>query len=418
MINLLNHNLLRKWWLIIAFCFWGISCSGCNQETVSSQGVSTTGIYPTSTFLPTVMKPVDVPSQIMTINLPLKPTDILINAQTGVIYILVGGTHVAIFNEAGQYDLIPLGGTKADKMALDDFNNIIYVAHDYQGQESITIIQGDKILSRLNIPLNQIKGLTVHPETHELYIIGITDTGENKPHAEMIVTNEFEILKVIDLGEKIPERIAIDPIFKHVYIGGLRLSDNHDSSFTTIGTLTIVSKTGEVQQLELGQAIVDIGIDQNTGNTYVLQIPSYENEIRQDDLTLIRDNDIIASIQVADGNITAKQLRIHPTTSEVYIINPASEQVSIVRNTNDQLEVVGNIHVGSGAEKLAIDPITQNVYIANFNDDTVSVLNGNQAISTLEVGWYPYGIAVDSRNGWVYVSNTNERTVSVLGYDD
>ena len=57
-------------------------------------------------------------------------------------------------------------------------------------------------------------------------------------------------------------------------------------------------------------------------------------------------------------------------------------------------------------------------YIANFNDDTVSVLNGNQAISTLEVGWYPYGIAVDSRNGWVYVSNTNERTVSVLGYDD
>lgn len=199
---LIMTNLLKKWWLVITLSFLGVVCNGCIQETVSLQKVTATSANPTSTFLPTIMKSVNAPSQIMTINLPLKPTDILINSQTEVIYILVGGTHVAILNEIGQYDLIPLEGTKADRMALDDFNNIIYVAHDYQGQESITVIQDDKILSRLNMPLNQIKDLTVHPETHELFIIGITNAGENKPRAEMIVANESEILRVVDLGEK------------------------------------------------------------------------------------------------------------------------------------------------------------------------------------------------------------------------
>lgn len=419
--NLLGHHTFSKWYLPILLCLWSIVAAGCNQGAASTHDEVLVSSDHTNTFLPAVRKPVTVPSEIRKIDLPLKPTDILINPQTGNVYILAGRTHVVILKEeslSNQYALLQIEGTNADQMILDTSKDRVYVAHDYEGQGSITIIQDDEILSRLDVPIRQIQDLTVHPDTHELYIVGTTNVPENSSRAELIVTNGSEILRVVDIGEIIPTRIVIDPVFNYIYIGGFRLGTNQDGSFIMLGTLIVVNETGTIQELELGQAIVDIDMDSNTGDAYILHIPSYDNETRQEDLTLIRDGNVITSIQVADKEITAQHLRVHPTTTDIYIINPASEQVSVVRNTGDQLEIVGNIGVGSGAGKLAIDPDTENVYITNFNDNTVSVLNGNQIVATLEVGWYPYGIAVNPQNGWVYVSNTNERTVLALGYDD
>src|SRR5262249_52732578 len=72
--------------------------------------------------------------------------------------------------------------------------------------------------------------------------------------------------------------------------------------------------------------------------------------------------------------------------------------------------------VGQAPARAAIDPRTDTVYVANFDDNTVSVINGqtNTVTATIPVGSTPIGIAADPRTNRIYVSNLNDNTVSVI----
>jgi YVTN family beta-propeller protein len=404
------------WYLTALFCLFGLLAAGYSQGIASTHALSVTPVNTINTFLPIVINPPIAPSLIATIALPLHPHGIVINPETGKVYIRAGYTHVAILTGTDLIELLQLEGANADQMALDVSDNILYVVHAVQGQKSITVIQDDQIVTRLDIPLDQIRDLAIHPDTHELNITGYITTPEEGFRAKLVVMNKSEILNVVDLGKMVPNRIVIDPIFEQIYIGGYRIAE--DGSLTTIGTFIIMEEGSQLEQLDLGQSVEDIAIDPNTGNTYATYIPAYANGTADGDLSLFRDGNLITTIQVAQGHTVADSLRIHPITSNLYALDPANWQVSVISNTNDQLEVIGTAPVGSGAVHIALDPMTGNGYVANFNDDTVSVLHGPQTIATINVGWYPFGLAVNPRNGWVYVSNTNDGTVSVLGYDE
>lgn len=409
--------MMKRHFVLTALLFV-ISISGCTSEVDATRLplAASPDLTSTAVYLPVVTRqatPPSIPTEIAQIELPFQPGDILSNPQTEDMYVL-GGTQVAVLSGTELTSLIPLPGTKADQIILDSLSNMIYVTHDCEGQGCITIIKDGIIEATLKTSLTQLMDMAIDPDSHLLYVIGVQNDGASDD-AKLIKIDGTEILQVTDLGAMVPNKIAIDPVYDQIYVGGLKL--DVESEFVTVGSLVVIDEQEAFAELELGQAIVDIAINPHTGDTYVLQIPDYDGDKRLEDFTLVRDGKTITDTQVEDTN-TADYLGIHPLTNDIYVVSLASQTITVLRNVNDRLDVLGEALTGSGAAKMTADPHTGNVYFANFNDNTVSVLNGLQNIATLNVGWYPYGLGVNPQSGWVYVSNTNERTVTILGYDE
>ena len=400
--------------LLILFVF--LVMSSCTTKGDNVQSLVAESSTSTAVFLPIVTRspePLSIPTAITKIDLPLQPGEILTNPQTGEIYILAGGTHIAVISGTELTTLIPLPGTNA-KTFVTDNDNKVFVAHDCEGQGCITIIQNNKIASSLKTSLDQIEDIAINPDTHLLYAVGMQKNGDAYS-ARLVSTNGTEILETIDLGNIAPNKVVVDLVYDHIYVGGLKLDT--ENSYSMLGTLITIYDHKISAELILGQAIVDIVANSETGDTYVLQIPDYEGNKKLEDITLLRNGAIITEVQTTHTS-PADYLKINPITGDIFIVNLGSQTVATLRNIDERLESSGQVLVGSGAAKMTVDTHTGNIYFANFNDDTVSVFNGFQSIATVDVGWYPYGIGVNTQNGWVYVSNTNERTVTVLGYDE
>ncbi len=53
---------------------------------------------------------------------------------------------------------------------------------------------------------------------------------------------------------------------------------------------------------------------------------------------------------------------------------------------------------------VAVNPMTNTIYVSNYNDQTVSVINGNTITATIPVPGYPAGIGVNSTTNTIYVA--------------
>jgi YVTN family beta-propeller protein len=77
----------------------------------------------------------------------------------------------------------------------------------------------------------------------------------------------------------------------------------------------------------------------------------------------------------------------------------------------------GNVNVGETPTGVAVDTSNGWLYVTNFAGGTVSVLNGTDLISTVDVGGpttQPYGIVYDPYNGLVYVTDSGTSSVVIL----
>ena len=114
----------------------------------------------------------------------------------------------------------------------------------------------------------------------------------------------------------------------------------------------------------------------------------------------------------------AKQLAVSPTGPKagyVYAINGDGTVWEISPYANASLAIVNTITVGNYPRSLAISPTgtnAGNVYVGNYSDDTVSVIDPSDNVSTISVdgGFYPVSVAVSpvgASAGYVYLAGYN-----------
>ncbi|MCI0558931.1 MAG: hypothetical protein MN733_10580 [Nitrososphaera sp.] len=324
---------------------------------------------------------------------PYGPKAVAANPNTGNVYILAGSA-IAILNDNKQVALVQTEGKRLVDLAVDEEEGWVYVAN--QDSHDVTVLKDLELVGTVNVPGEEPHDVAIEPNNGWAYVVTGYEKrqvvgGERKVDGKVSILKGTEIIGSVPLGRVLPTHVVADPVSGYVYVGAVG------------GVLAIISGMEEVARFELGLGIDAMDVNPGTGEVYA---------IAGQDLYQLKETELIASIDLVDGNGSLMNMRVNPTTGDVYIINSGWE-VIIVRNST----VIGRLDVGSALQAMTVDPLTGNVYVADFYEDKVTVINGTEVIGSYDVGWYPYGLGVNPANGWVYVSNTNSDTITVLGFE-
>ncbi|MGC9398439.1 MAG: YncE family protein [Anaerolineae bacterium] len=101
-----------------------------------------------------------------------------------------------------------------------------------------------------------------------------------------------------------------------------------------------------------------------------------------------------------------------PASGYVYVVNQQDETVSVLQDT----EVITTVTVGASPAALDVNPQTGYVYVVNSGSDSVTVIDSGDhfATTTVAVGTEPAALSVDLRRGRVYVAEAGSSSLSVL----
>lgn len=85
----------------------------------------------------------------------------------------------------------------------------------------------------------------------------------------------------------------------------------------------------------------------------------------------------------------------------------------------DRDQVIATLPVGFDARHIAVDPTHDYVYVADRLSGAISVIRGTEVITHLLTGGVgPSYISVDEQRGYIYVSNADSPSIAVFGFDD
>ncbi|HPZ94064.1 MAG TPA: beta-propeller fold lactonase family protein, partial [Mycobacterium sp.] len=108
-------------------------------------------------------------------------------------------------------------------------------------------------------------------------------------------------------------------------------------------------------------------------------------------------------------------LAVTPSGARVYVANNTANTVSVIDTVSDT--VIATVAVGARPTGVAVAPDGTRVYVTNNNASTVSVIDtaSDTVIATIAVGTNPTGVAVTPDGTTVYVSNTNTGATCKVG---
>jgi YVTN family beta-propeller protein len=262
--------------------------------------------------------------------------------------------------------------------------------------DGVIVVRETEKVATLSLAGRKPKDITIASNGYVYVVSGhskISADQESVVEGNVTIISDTQVIGTIPLGRTIPTQVVADPLRNDVYVGGM------DEEVVVIEDLQITTRIPITADVKVMDA------NPQTGDIYILDVHGYLHQIQQ--------RQIVATLGVAEEYSVAQNMQVHPTTGDVYLVNTGGEAL-VVRN----MQIVAQIPLESGAFRMDIDPLTGNVYVANYRKDNVSVIYDTEIITTIQVGWYPYGIGVNPTNGWVYVSNTNDSTVTILGYPD
>lgn len=366
----MNSKQLLGWLLTICL----LSVSGCQSDPHIPEVIATVALLPHTG----------------------NPGAVATNTHTGYTYVLNGFQHIAVFQETQLLALLPIGNQGTPYyLATDETQDWLYVVNTRE--DSVTVIQGTEVITTVAVAGRNIKGVAVTSRGWAYIISGYRKDAphytSNTIEGNVTIISGTQVMGTVPLGRTIPTQVVADPLHNDVYVGGM------NEEVVVIEDLQIATRipiTADVKVMD---------VNPQTGDIYILDVHGYLHQIQQ--------RQIVATLGVAEEYSVAQNMQVHPTTGDVYLVNTGGEAL-VARD----MQIVAQIPLESGAFRMDIDPLTGNVYVANYRKDDVSVIYDTEVITTIQVGWYPYGIGVNPTNGWVYVSNTNDSTVTILGYPD
>lgn len=324
------------------------------------------------------------------------PGAIATNTHTGYTYVLNGFQYIAVFQGIQMLDLLPIGNQGMPYyLATDETQDWLYAINTRE--DSVAVIRGTEVITNVAVAGRNVKGVAVTSHGWTYIISGYRKDApyytNNTIEGNATVISGTQVIGTVSLGRTIPTQVVAEPMHNAVYVGGM------DEEVVVIEDLQITTR------IPITASVKVMDVNPQTGDIYILDVHGYLYQVQQ--------RQIVATLWVAKEYSVPQNMQVHPTTGDVYLVNTGGE-VLVARD----MQIVAQIPLESGTLKMDIDPLTGNVYVANYRKDNVSVIYDTKVITTIQVGWYPYGIGVNPANGWVYVSNTNDSTVTILGYPD
>ena len=267
---------------------------------------------------------------------------------------------------------------------------------------------------------NAPEGIAVTPDGNYVYV-----TNNFDGTVSVIRTSDNSVLDApIAVGDG-PFGVAVTPAVlqdESYYVYSVYVGNRSDHTVSVIKIKTSDNSVLEKTTIDVGYWPYGVAVAPDGGYVYVA------NKF-DDNVSVIQtsDNSVVNTIAVGDGPfgvaVTPAVLQDESYyVYSVYVGNRSDHTVSVIKiktSDNSVLEKT-TIDVGYWPYGVAVAPDGGYVYVANKFDDNVSVIqtSDNSVVNTIDVGVGPFGVAVTPNGGYVYVTNRKDGTVSVIRTSD
>lgn len=310
--------------------------------------------------------------------------------------------------QTAHADSIPLTGVGAVDIAFNPVDGYLYTLNS---NSSVSIVDGNRIITTIDLPSGSFGRLTdiaVNEGNGDVYVSQwfydqVIVLRNQTIYGIVPRQNDFQNPPGPNGIENGPVALAYNPVNDMVYVATGWTNEPEENGVTVLDGLSVIT---HVQTGGFPQAI---GIFTDTGTIYVA------NALSNTVTVINAANEIITHIDVGDYPV---DLFMDPVHDRVYVANREDGSVSIInRHTNTVLETVPS---GQGTIRLAMaSPESGMVYAVNRDADTVTVIDSVNMTYTavITVGDSPIAILGHALSGLVYVANQMDSTVSVLQGD-
>lgn len=160
----------------------------------------------------------------------------------------------------------------------------------------------------------------------------------------------------------------------------------------------------------VGQCPIGIAVSDSQQFPWV-----YVANQRDNTVSVLKFPTIVDTIQHESFN-GMKDIAYNPSNESVYVANHGGNYISVIQGTN----WITNVQVGNSPFAMAYDPGNQFMFVTNYYSNSVSVIDSsNTVVSTVQVRHKPTKIAYNPLDGYMYVfnfssSSDDEFLVSVI----
>lgn len=289
-----------------------------------------------------------------------------------------------------SHTTIPVG-LKPNGIVINEETGLVYVANQESSTVSVINRENLTVIDAISVSTGPYWQLAVDTVAGRLYV------PNNAAHALTIINSHTNT--VIDVIEDInyqPEGIGFSTLENHVYIthgtssftvierGTLEIVDvvntgqhNHLIQVDEINNVAYVSKSdpGEVAVINLADLEV-IDSVATIGNAWDFALNADSSLLFVTitagavDVIDLAQRKVIKTINVGSF---PQGVSLSPITGCLYVANAGDDTVSII--SSDTFSRMASVQVGDWPNDVAIDSITGQVFVSNKNDGTVSVFD-------------------------------------------
>jgi large repetitive protein len=211
----------------------------------------------------------------------------------------------------------------------------------------------------------------------------------------VIAAHAQSVTATIFVGSN-PQGVAVNPVTNQIYVG--------NQSSNTVSVIDAATNT-VTATIPVGSNPHGVAVNQPTGLIYVANGGS--NTVSVIDAAT---NTVTATIPVGGG---PQGVAVNSATNQIYVGNFGSNTVSVIDGPTNT--VTATIPVGIRPFAVAVNPLTNQIYVANVINP-LSVINGatNTVTGNITVGMFPDGAAVNPVTNRIYVANYSSNSVSVI----
>lgn len=312
-------------------------------------------------------------------------------------------------SNAGQINLKGAGAMDAELHP----DGSLYVLNS---NNSVSIIEGTQVVENILIPVGSLSRLTdlaIDPETGDVFV-------SQWFFDQVYIIRNRQLVDVVtrqtenhppDGIENGPLIIAPHPGSNIVYVATAWDGDPSQNGLTVFEILPNL-ETEILTHLHTGGNPQAVEINPSNGRVYVAN--ALDNTI-----SVVSGIEMIMPAILVGSTPTA--IGIDAFHGLIYVANRDSGDVSIISESNYQL--IATVPTGAGPISIAVDETqTQSrAYVVNKDSNTVTVITGtltSATSSTLSVGTNPLRILRNPTNGLLYVANQQGDSVSILNGTD
>jgi YVTN family beta-propeller protein len=256
--------------------------------------------------------------------------------------------------------------------------------------------------------------VAVNPVTDKIYVANSND------NTISVIDGATNNTTSVNVGVY-PYAVAVNAVTNKIYVAN---KCGNDPSCNSPGTVTVIDgATNNTTTVNVGVFPYAVAVNPVTNQIYVVNHCGNDPSCHSPGTVTVIDGATLSTTNVAVG-YTPKAVAVNEVTNKIYVANrcgndPSCHSPGTVTVIDGATNNTSTVNVGvypNGANAVAVDSVTNQIYVSNNcgNDltcsspGTVTVIDGaTNNTTTVNVGFYPYGVAVNAVTNKIYVANAS-----------